>query len=183
MGVLLETLLHTQTTNSAFALDPLRRQSQRILVIGAASENTRLAAVISTVYTVTELFKVTSSNQTKRINEINQMSFRLLAKIARKITKSEIYQIEKKLDLLCSSASFQSQPSWSVYVSFCLALLNDEYEWLEMTRLAENKQDIWNIIKKLNALHEYMAKKEGKEITDRHIELANELCKAWHGVF
>lgn len=173
MELSLETLSVMQK-NSVFALDPSRRQVITARVISTVSRKAKLATIISTVYTISEylinLFEDISINQTNKIKEINRISYKLLVRAAKRLNKTEIANIQARLDILCQNTGFLNQPSWSIYVSFCLVILDDVPELVFLA-------------KRLNELSEYMAKKEGRVATDDHIEKAAKLYDAWRELF
>jgi len=94
----------------------------------------------------------------------------------------DVMQIGIKIDTLNTKLGFNDQPSWMIYLSFCIAILSDAFSDLKKTRLADKKTELETIMNGLQDLHDYMTKKEGKT-APVYDKKACELYTLWAGLF
>lgn len=176
--------------NPAFYYDPASSRSQTFVItrtFDPAGPLAKLTATLATVVTINKLlidfFSKISQNQTRKLQETQAKSQWLLKKLAQKIKKEDIGIIYNNLDILCRDFELATQESWSTYLSFCLAILNDEYEKIEKSVLSMHKDQFFEIIKKLGEVHTYMESKEGREVTMRFSDQGLSLYEKWRTIF
>lgn len=176
-------IFHKNYIPAAFALDPSRRTDFKIRIIDPATPHNRCTAAIATTSVITDLlikfFSKISLNQTVKLKNVKKKITRLLRKFALKSEESDVITIFHKLDRLCTLYNLADQESWSTYLSFCLAILDDELSAIHK----DYKDQLFEIIRDLRSVHEYMEKKEGREITQVFSEKAADIYEYWRKEF
>ncbi len=152
----------------------------------AGEKNQKLAAALSMIYTachcLTVHYQGASANQQKKAQRLKDLSYRHMRVVAKTLHDFDIMQIGNRIDTLNTKLGFNDQPSWMVYVSFCIAVLADAFPDLKKTRLSERRTELETIMAALQDLHDYMTKKEGKQAKE-YDRKACELYSMWEGLF
>lgn len=168
---------------------PERRTTMAVPIVprnSAGAVNVKLAAALSMVYTACHCLTVhyhgTSANQQKKAQRLKDLAWRHMRTVAKTLHDFDVMQIGVKIDALNTRLGFNDQPSWMVYVSFCIAILADAFADLKKTRLSERRTDLESIMDALQDLHDYMTKKEGKQAQE-YDKKACELYSMWEGLF
>lgn len=170
-------------------MHPERRTTVSIPMVpknSAGVNNMKLAAALSMVYTschcLTAHYNKKSENQYKKAKRIKDMTWKHMATVSKLLHDHDVMQIGIKIDTLNTKLGFNDQPSWMIYLSFCIAILSDAFSDLKKTRLADKRTELETIMNGLQDLHDYMTKKEGKT-APVYDKKACELYTMWEGLF
>jgi hypothetical protein len=170
-------------------LYPERRTTITIPLIptnSAGVNNRKLAAALAMVYTACQCLTIhyqgKSGNQLKKAQRLKAMAWRQMKIVSEKLHDFDIMQIGAKIDTLNTRLGFDDQPSWMVYISFCIAILSDVFPDLKKTRLSGKKTELETIMASLQDLHDYMTKKEGKQ-AQVYDKKACDLYSLWAELF
>lgn len=168
---------------------PENRQTISIPMVpknSAGFNNMKLAAALSMTYTACHCLTVhyhgKSDNQLRKTKILKDKTCRHMRTVARTLHDHDIMQIGARIDTLNTRLGFDNQPSWMIYVSFCIAILSDAFPDLKKTRLSGKRSELETIMDGLQDLHNYMSKKEGKS-AQGYDKSACELYTMWAGLF
>lgn len=152
------------------------------------TQTLKLTAALALIVTMLEClvrhYDGKTANQQRKANELGLIATRALGRIAKEIPDPDIYKIGKKIDVMNHRLGFDEQPSWIVYLAFCIAILADSTSkgTLGKTNLREFGPELDELLSGLQGLHDYLSKKE-KALAQEHDAESTRLCLEWEGLF